>query len=299
MGTVREVSHSELDALRQCRLKHHLQYRELWQPRETARALSLGTRWHRILEVHYRGLAGIPFPEEWEEDELPREIDHLLYDVGGQQSEEQERCEWMWTGYLERYGEREEEWEILEVESHVRGWLYNRQGNRTNYRMNGRIDMLVRDHSWSRPATVIVDHKSISRRDLSKPLEKDLAFDDQSAIYTRAKQREGVDVRGVIFSHARTDPLKTRELSLDERFRRTLTVRTKEEMETMSVEALELFQSAYGRTPWGVYRPPRSPDPDRCGWRCPFTEPCLLSRKGADLSGLLTSLEYSKGEPRY
>lgn len=292
----KEVSHSELDALRQCELKHHLAYRELWQADKTARALSLGTRWHRVLECHYRGLAGIPFPEEWEEDELPRTIDDLLWENGGQ-TEEQEKCEWMWGGYLEHWGMVERDWEILDVESKVRTWLYNPAGNRTTFRMNGRIDMLVRDHSAG-GGLFIVDHKSISRRDLSKSLEKDLAFDDQSAIYTRCKQREGLDIRGVIFNHARSDKLQ-REMTLDERFRRTLTVRTQTELDTMVQEALATFQRAYLRSLPPGYRPPRSPDPDRCWWRCPFTEPCLMGRKGTSLDELLASTGFHQGEPRY
>lgn len=298
----RDVSHSELDAIRQCRLKHQLSYRELWQPRETARALSLGTRMHRILEIHYRQMAGIPFPDGGgKEPDLPQTIEACLYEVDGSQTEEQERCQWMWEGYQERYGDREAEWEIVDVEFQFQAWLRNAKGNRTSYRLNGTVDLLVKD--WSTGGSLWgVDHKTISRRDLSKPLDKDLDFDDQNALYTWGMRERGQDVRGFIFNHVRSDQL-VRDMTLEERFRRTVVTRTGTELGIMVREALETYQSAYSSVaPRGAKRgdrPPRSPDPDRCWWRCPFTEPCLMARKGTNLGGLLDDLEYHKGEPRY
>src|SRR5208282_4043099 len=91
-----------------------------------------------------------------------------------------------------------------------------------------------------------------------------------------------------------------RPMTTNERFMRPMTVRTDTELEVMAQEALTTFKSAYGV---GVRRgtqggkdgdtsrgtlPPRSPDPDRCGWRCPFTESCLMSRKGRDIRELLS-----------
>ena len=49
------VSFSELDALRQCPLKHQLAYLEGWSGGEgVQRGLTIGTLWHAVMADHYR-----------------------------------------------------------------------------------------------------------------------------------------------------------------------------------------------------------------------------------------------------
>jgi hypothetical protein len=92
-------------------------------------------------------------------------------------------------------------------------------------------------------------------------------------------------------------------MTLDERFKREYTVRTDTELETMAAEALATFQNAYrgaqkGGTIGGTL-PPRSPNPDTCGWRCPFTESCLMSRKGRDIRELLQETGYKQDHEKH
>jgi hypothetical protein len=129
------------------------------------------------------------------------------------------------------------------------------------------------------------------------PKQKALDFDDQFGLYIWLLRKQGLDVRGCIYNACRTNRLK-RDMTLDERFRREYTVRTDTELETMAAEALATFQNAYRGTKTDTL-PPRSPDPDRCGWRCPFSEPCLMSRKGRDIHELLKEMDYVQSQVRH
>jgi hypothetical protein len=47
--TTHTVSYSELDAIRQCRLKAHLAYKERWQPETISAALTRGKLFHAVM----------------------------------------------------------------------------------------------------------------------------------------------------------------------------------------------------------------------------------------------------------
>lgn len=287
MSKTRIVSFSELDALRQCPLKHHLAYQERWKMPGTSPALARGSAFHVMMETHYRILA--------QSEVLGSLKDRFEVAQGAaanflltlEDPEMADLLRWMYAGHCELYGS-DPQWEIVGVEMPVEDWLYNRAGNRTGYKMKGKIDVLVRDLSMG-GGLWIVDHKTCS----NLPREKDYDFDDQSAVYTMLCRRKGLDVRGAIFNACRTKKLK-RDMTLDERFKRVPTVRADRELEIMEYEVHETFAGRVkplssrtpSRTETGVL-PPRAPDPDRCGWRCDFTEACLLSRKGTDIRGLL------------
>lgn len=286
----RVVSYSELDSIRQCKLKHHLGYRERWQSPRVSPGLSLGSLFHEVLQTHYEGLRNGKGA-----DEVLPQLRELFYDMrDGSQTEEQELVQWMFDGYVEFY-QLDEAWEIVEVEMRIEDWLPTERGTRSSFRLKGHVDLLVRDNSAG-GGLWVVDHKTC--RDL--PRGKDLDFDDQASIYTWLLKRRGLDIRGVVFNHVRTRKL-VRAMTHEERFRRTWTVRTDQELETMALEALDHFREAYKPGPrqgpqkgpqGGSTLPPRTPDPDRCGWRCPFTEPCLAGRKGVDMREMMDSMGY-------
>jgi len=271
------VSFSELDAIRQCELKAHLSYRERWQPEEIAPALSRGRLWHSVMEIHYLNKCDPLVDDPW----------GVLAEAGD--TDDAELCRWMYEGYLECYGD-DPDWEVIAVEQKVEDWLRLPSGRRSQFKVKGFVDLLVRDHSAG-GGLFIVDHKSA--REL--PKGKQLDFDDQLGIYTWLLRRQGLDIRGAIHNTARTYKLK-RPMELKERFSRTLTVRSDRELEIMVGEALEKFRVAY-KPRKGL--PPRSPDPDRCGWRCPFSEPCLAARKGGDLFELLADFGFYQNFDRH
>jgi len=116
-----------------------------------------------------------------------------------------------------------------------------------------------------------VDHKSGA--DL--PSERELDLDDQFGLYTWGLRKLGVAVFGSIYSAARTRQT-IEPKTLEERFSRTRLYRTDQELETLAREAWATARAFYR---YRVGQEPRAPDSDRCRWRCPFTEPCLLGRK--------------------
>lgn len=292
--TTHVVSFSELSSIRQCRLQAHLSYRERWRTETVSAALSRGKLFHAVMEARNRAkcatLSG---------DGEKRAVDpyDVLKEAEGSYDEDViETVTWMLEGYEEQWGE-DSQWDILAVEEKVEDWLRLPSGRRSQFKLKGFVDLLVRDRSAG-GGLWVVDYKTC--REL--PKRKALDFDDQFGIYIWLLRKKGLDVRGCIYSAVRTNKLK-RSMTLDERFCTEYTVRTDRELEVMAGEALETFRSAYGvgvrGQVGGDKLPPRSPDPDRCGWRCPFTESCLMSRKGRDIRELLAETGFTQSYERH
>jgi RecB family exonuclease len=263
--TTTRVSSSEIDTYRQCRLKHQLSYIERWRTDEEHPALARGTMFHSVLEKHYKMIQEIGRKELTAED-LFHAVAPLLYEEGtGAQSEQQEIVEWIYRGYVDHYG-LDRDWDIVDVERPLDFPLG------LGFNMAGTVDLVVRDRSAG-GGLWIVDHKTC--KDLPK---KDFDLEDQTAVYSWLLMQAGLDIRGAIYNHCRTYKLKTREMGMDERFKRTHTVRTPYELETCAAEVLDLMQEAYSRD-LTERDAPRSPDGERCGWKCNFTEACLAGRK--------------------
>lgn len=293
MAKTRLVSYSELDSYRQCRLKHQLAYNERWKPAEEAAALSRGRLFHEVMELHYAVLRdaqkeGVQLTLDY----LQSRIDGsgLLHDLlTGEETEEQQLVRWIYDGYKDTYI-FDGEWEIVDVEMALEAWLPMPSGNRSSFRLKGKVDLLVRDMSAG-GALWIVDHKTC--RNL--PKQKDLDLEDQMALYIFLLRQQGHDIRGAIYNNCRTQKLK-REMTPDERFSRALTVRTDKELVNIATEVYETFLEAYKPRKGDA---PRSPDSERCGWRCPFTEPCLAGRKGSDMRGMLGDTGFIQDHTRH
>jgi hypothetical protein len=90
----------------------------------------------------------------------------------------------------------------------------------------------------------------------------------------------------------------------DERFKRQHTVRTDAELAECAFEVLELMDEAYDRDLGigtdSVRDAPRSPDGERCGWKCNFTEACIAGRKygPARTRGFLEDTGFSQHETK-
>lgn len=284
-----QVSNSEVDTYRQCRLKHQLSYLERWRTDEEVEALSRGTLFHSIMEAHYNELTRQRSTGEYDNaseaslsEDLFLAVAPLLYEEGtGAQTDRQELVEWIYKGYVQCYG-LDESWEIVGVEVPLD---YPLGGDDSGFRLAGTADLIVRDTSVGN-GLWIVDHKTC--KDLPK---KDFDLEDQTAVYSYLLKKEGYDIRGAIYNHCRTYKLKTREMEFDERFKRQFTVRSDQELETCAREVLELMQEAYGNHDRRLreapavdgdlqpYDAPRSPNGDTCNWKCGFTEACIAGRK--------------------
>jgi len=276
------VSYSEIDTYRQCRLKHQLSYIERWRDQEEAEALARGTLFHSVMEALYKKKKEFSDAhEDLTAEDLFLAVAPLLWEEGtGEQTERQELVEWMTRGYLDLYG-LDGDWEIVAVERPLTVPLTYPDGTPSGLGLSGTVDLLVKDHSIG-GGLWIVDHKTC--RDL--PKQKDFDMEDQTAIYAYLLQKEeGLDVRGAIYNYVRTRKL-VRDMLPEERFLRHRTVREDRELETIASDALEIMLEAYGNHDrrvsalgTDVYDAPRSPDGERCGWKCGFTEACLAGRK--------------------
>jgi hypothetical protein len=285
MAKTRAVSFSELDNARQCRFKHQLGYVERWQDPNPSAALQKGSLMHEVLELHYRRLKeGMKLPGIVQEVQTSG----LLYDDLGNSDDIQELVAWIYDGYVRLYAD-DPEWEIVDVEFPVGGWLYTPAGTRSSFWFKGKVDLLVRERT--RGSLWVVDHKSGRRL----PKDKDLDFEDQMPLYIQSLRRKGLDIRGAIYNACRTEKL-VRAMTDDERFTRVLMARPDKELEAIEMEVY--------KTMLDVYRPregdaPRSPDADRCGWRCGFTEPCLAGRKGGDTRQMLRDMGFVQNFERH
>lgn len=298
---------------------------ERWRTEDEAEALSRGTLFHSVMEAHYGALkAAAAAKEAADVVSLYAAVSHLLTDrETGKQSDRQILVEWMYRGYVDLY-KADSDWQIVAIESPLVAWLPTETGNRSSFKLAGTADLLVRDMSAG-GGLYIVDHKTCK----NLPRQKDFDMEDQTAIYTLLLREAGHDIRGAIYNHVRTEKLKTREMSTDERFKRTLTVRGEKELKTMAGEALDEMREAYRvrklvrcptcdgvgeiarRNAAGAQLCPecsgagsvrkharRRPDGERCGWKCGYTEPCLAARKGADLRTMMSEFGFTVHETK-
>jgi hypothetical protein len=205
--------------------------------------------------------------------------------------------EWAYAGYVEMHG-CDPDWRIIATEQ--RGQVALEPGGREIVYV---IDLVVEDLDYS--GVWIVDHKFPG--DLASDLEIEL--DDQLGLYwfcwltdpddsqftkvirarvngamlneARKKQNKG-DLPGAIETWERVKAaggkpgVKPKAQTLEQRFRRTRTTRTREELATIAADALKvtvMMDLAVQHD--ALYS---SPNPKQCQWKCDFKEVHILSR---------------------
>lgn len=280
--TIRIVSYSELDTMRQCPLKHELAYVHRYtkkQPPDSA--LSKGTMWHAVLEAHYRTIQAAQREDVADTAKLLKDCrlaaeqvldnaDPDLADLGW----------WMYDGFTSLYG-TDEDWRILAVEHNATCRLLTPRGTRSGFYLKMKIDVVIKERRTGN--IKVVDHKS--GKDL--PSKKSLDLDDQFGLYTWGLRQMGKKVFGQVYDAARTTRLKADvqvpgTTPLDERYRRIPLYRTDKELTQVALEAY-LSASARYRQQAEVNKlgieSPRHTNPQTCSWRCDFEEACLFGRK--------------------
>lgn len=279
------VTYSELDAYRQCPLKWALAYQQRWSKEAVeGGALSRGTLWHQVMEVHYTAIAKARRREDGTWLARPKPsieaailqaaqaavFNSGLLGIGAEQSEQQELVQWMYAGYVNCYG-IDRDWEILAIETPGVAWLLTERGGRSRFRLAYKFDLTIFDHSDRQYK--IVDHKSA--KDFSRPAEIDI--DDQFALYWWAEEQQKRRRKYVcvIRSDARTQRNKS-PMRMEDRFRRIPTHRTPHERSNIALDAYRAATAAYASQS-RVYS---SPDPRQCGWKCDFLAVHLAMRKG-------------------
>ena len=298
------VSYSELDAYRQCPLKHHLAYKQRWTKTPgPGTPLARGTLWHLVMERHYSVLQRLqrelpgwsikPSDERYALEVLRKAVRPLFSDPDtGKQSSDQELAEWMYQGYVAQWGV-DPQWRILEIERAAIVPLPSDTGRPSSrYRLKVKIDLIVQDRKADR---WLIDHKSC--KNLPNRLELDI--DDQFGLYTAALRQLGWPVTGAIHSAARTERLKgdqegTKLMPLDTRFARTSMFRSDAELTNLLRDAARTAREAYSPGP-----PRSAPNPNTCKWRCDFLDAHLMMRKGIPASTVLPDMGFSVDRSRH
>lgn len=297
--TSRPVSYTELDTFRQCPLKWLIGYREGWKPEHEKEAFRLGHVWHEIMERHYLTIKGwqeenhggstrSPARGSFGETEL---LEICAGEVGAVMDkldpETRELMEWAYAGYVEAHG-CDPDWRIIATEQ--KGQVPLTSGDRELVWV---IDLVVEDVDYG--GVWIVDHKFPG--DLASDLEIDL--DDQLGLYwyawsisghelaarvngamlneTRKKRNKG-DLPGAIEEWERVKAaggkpgVKPKAQTLEQRFRRTRTTRTPEELRAIAEDARAVITAMETGI---IYS---SPNPKQCQWKCDFKEVHVLAR---------------------
>ncbi len=296
------VSWSEIDAGRQCRLKHHLSYNERWtKPVEDNSPLGKGVLWHTVIETRYDVIrqhqlptGGWDVPADKLEELATNKVNALLdkFTRDGGDAGVAALMGWMYRGYVDVYG-LDPEHVIMGVETtHLAplGDIEIWQGA-----VNGvaqfatvpvvlkfKIDRTVRDKYGH---VRVIDEKSHGQL----PSDHDYDFLDQFGLYVWGVRKLGINVRGAIHSASKTkqnqgdifkegdDGWKStmKSTPLDARYKRTPIHYTDAQLNGIASDALQDVQDLYSHT----NRHQRQPDSDRCRWRCSFTEACLFGRR--------------------
>jgi len=315
-GTV-VLSYSELDTYRQCPLKHFLGYRERWsRPVSDESPLSRGILWHVVMEEHYGVIkdyseahGGRAIKEEEYQDVLiscwEAVFPHLHDPVTGNQSADQELIQWMYEGYVEKYGV-DPDWEILAIEYPFEVALDMPDGNPSPYYLKGKIDLIVRNRVNN--SVWIIDHKS--GKDL--PTQMALEIDDQFGLYGWATRKLGYRIMGLMHNAARTQrnqgdmpgadlSKKTlKKQTLEERMHRTLLNRSDHELRNLADDAyavaVNIYPELVGRERLPLYS---SPDARSCGWKCDFKEAHLIARTGREIHDVLIEAQFEQNFTRH
>lgn len=309
------VSWSEIDTIRQCDMKHDLSYIERWtKPQRSDGALSRGTLYHSVMEVHYRVIASTQGarpgdkPTASAADRLAsakKAVAEYLFKAEREAGKDQAMLDtidlvaWMYEGYVQRWG-ISPDWHILATEHAAQVRLPNEMGKPSRFALKLKIDLVIATKTlggknWR---NWVVDFKT--GKDL--PKDKDFDFLDQFTLYSWSLRKIGRKVYGQMYDAIRTQRNKTPGQTIESRFSRTPMVRTDIELDRVAIEAYQTVSARYKdqvRLDKIGGEPPRSTDPERCSWRCDFTEPCLHGRKGGDMRDFLRSAGFEQRFERH
>lgn len=282
------VSYSELDAFRQCPLKHHLLYGQRWtKPVKPGSALDKGSLYHACMEVVFKLVKAYQDDPSNKHHKNPKDgsAEHKMLmnsiwtklrpllsdpDSGGQ-TEVQGLIEWMIEGFFKYWGLMDN-WQILGVEHQLLVPLRDQNGRRSRYILKAKLDLVIRDRRTG--TRWVVDHKSGQ----NLPTYMDLDIDDQFGLYTWGMREVNRPVQGSIHAANRTQRNKG-PMALSDRM--GLTPLNRDEVELTNI-ALDAYFTARAAYPPKSGEPARysSPDPRQCGWKCDIKEPHLLMRRG-------------------
>jgi hypothetical protein len=230
----------------------------------------------------------------------------LFWDDHGNQTEDQQLAQWMYEGYVARYG-LDRQWRILEVEHKLQQPLPNEWGEPSLYLIKARLDLIVMEYKTG--GIWVIDHKSGA----NLPSQMDLSIDDQFGLYTWLMRQEDPAkygrLMGTIHNAARTTRNtadfpdyvgKLKPQTLEQRMARTYLNRTDTELRNIALDAYNVAVNAYpeveGREQLPLYS---SPDPRQCGWKCDVRDAHLAARTGVNIQQVLADQGFVQDHTRH
>lgn len=308
------VSYSELDCFRQCPLKWWVLYVQRWsKPDLPGQGKTRGTLWHEVMKAHYGSLRNDTLikGDHNRIAQAAARVFPVLNDAAGVQSEDQELAEWMYDGYVRRWGV-DPQWEIRDIEQKATVELPRPEGmpdSGRTYVLKFKIDLGVVSTEFGRPGYWVVDSKSGANLDR----KGDLDLSDQFGLYVWARRQQGYKVAGALYSGARTTrntgdhpgaAARYKPQTLEQRFERIPLHRTPIELDRLAADAWLAADEAYGmleRRRGAAVPVYSSPDPSTCKWKCDMKDVHLLMRKHqrVNLPMLLRDFDFvNYGEPK-
>jgi len=200
------LTYSRQDCFKSCRKKHWWSYEKRIRPVYDARALRMGSVWHRALEllvtdldsaVEYIRKAYLYCPEQFDETDWNYECETLVRLVCG--------YDWRWQDDGLEYIAAEKAFE-LGLENPATG------KSTTVFRLAGKIDGIVKLEDGR---LAVMEHKTIGEDiGIDAPLWKRLRIDHQISFYVNAARRLGYDVATVLYDVARKPTIKPADVPL-------------------------------------------------------------------------------------
>lgn len=260
--------------MRECPMKHQLQWVEGWKQPKMPHRLEFGIYWHRVMNVYYDVLMSKgPEPEKFASREIQRTPEEF-----------REPLQWMLDGYAKHYG-RERGWQVLDVEREL--IIDLPQLGDWRIKLKVKVDLVIADREGR---IYVDDHKTRSN---GMPSDDNAEVDPQLPLYAYGISKEGEQVFGARYSYALKPPKLKRDHLLDKRFKRRLVHLTKNEMVNAARDMYRTIETRYMEAERVGKDAPRNVG-DLCGWKCDFTHPCKAGRKGRDTRQVLLDLKYSR-----
>lgn len=284
------VRASEIADFRQCPLKRHLNWNELWAKPEESAPSTLGTAWHHVMAAHYLGIQKLQRQEEnlrlseAAKQTVLDQVDALIETFA---DEIRDTLDWMYEGHLEKYGFNDG-WEILHAEETLTTPMRERSGRASRFHYRWTSDLVIRDWTTVSKSIYVIDHKSTAQ----SLRQDEIDLMDSIGMYVWAWRQKKLDVLAPVIMQAHTKKLK-RAMVLSERYAWLPSYRTDVELANIAREALQISKAM--NTKAMMAEPYSAPDPRTCSWKCDFREAHLALRKMANPDQHVDSLLRSRG----
>jgi putative RecB family exonuclease len=192
------ISHSQIFTYLNCSLKYYFGYVEGRVPERRPEALLLGSAIHTGLARYYWSLKkyGDPEPLSLLQDLVD---DHLIWDIGEneipvayKEGSDKESLLAAARRLVETFYREVDPLEVVAIEQPLTAPLYNEEGNPTDVKLIGVLDLIARQQDGN---LILIDHKTASRAYSKDKIEQDLQMTCYSYLVCANKAYEMVPAK--------------------------------------------------------------------------------------------------------